>query len=161
MTSKLYWPELYGFSIYGNGPCYVIYVESASIGDTGGLKSGDRIIELDEQNVSNLSSGVIKFMARNSKRNPPSISVQSSSFEIELLPSKKFSSYGFKVIGNLPVFIESLVEKGPAYTAGLRQGDILFKYFSIFNEKKKQKRFARWLFNLEKLVSVFVHQFTL
>ena len=76
-------------------------------------------------------------MARNSKRSPPSISVQSSSFEIEILPSKKFNSYGFKVIGNLPVFVESLDEKGPAFTDGLRQGDILFKYFYIFNEKNK------------------------
>ena len=121
-SSKVYWPELYGFSIYGNGPSYVIYVEPGSVADMGGLKPGDRIIEIDEQNVSNLSSGVVKFMARNSKRNPPAISVQGCCVDVEIVSSKKSNNFGFTIVGDLPVFIDSINETGPAYVAGLRQG---------------------------------------
>ena len=120
-STKLYWPELFGFTIYGNGPTYVIYVESDSVAHMGGLKSGDRIVEIDEQNVSNLSSGVVKFIARNSKRIPPSISVQSCSKEAEIVPNKKINSYGFTVVGDLPVFVDSINENGVAYASGLRQ----------------------------------------
>lgn len=124
---KLYWPELFGFTIYGNGPTFVIYVKPGSVADIAGLKCGDRIIEIDEQHVSNLSSGVVKFMARNSKRVPPSISVQSCSLEIEIVPNKKLNSYGFTVVGDLPVFVDSINEAGPAYVAGLRQGITKFE----------------------------------
>ena len=120
-SSKLYWPELFGFTIYGNGPTYVIYVEADSVAYIGGLKSGDRIIEIDEQNVSNLSSGVVKFIARNSKHVPPSISVQSGCLETEIVPNKKINSYGFTVVGDLPVFVDSINENGVAYASGLRQ----------------------------------------
>lgn len=119
---KQYWPELYGFTIYGNGPTFVIYVEPGSIAENAGLKSGDRIIEIDDQNVSNLSSGVIKFMARNSKRNPPAISVQSCYLDVEIVPNRKMNTYGFTVVGELPVYVDSIDENGPAYQAGLRQG---------------------------------------
>ena len=54
------WPESYGFYIYGSGPTFVIYVEPASVSDMAGIHAGDRIVEIDNQDVSKLSSNVIK-----------------------------------------------------------------------------------------------------
>ena len=130
-TAQL-WPELYGFWIHGNGPTYVIYVEPTSISETAGIRVGDRIIELDNQDVSNLSAGVIKFMARNSKHTPPPISVQSHALEVEVAPADYNAnkgawpnSYGLTIAGDMPVIVDKCAENSPAYLAGLRPGDIL------------------------------------
>lgn len=138
-SNSLLWPELYGFWIHGNGPTYVIYVEPASISETAGIRVGDRIIELDNQDVSNLSAGVIKFMARNSKHSPPPISVQSYLLDADLLPDYNFfnslnaqmvqqtnmNAYGFTISGDMPIMVENCVENGPAYVSGMRAGDII------------------------------------
>lgn len=137
-ASSLQWPELYGFYIYGNGPAYVIYVEPSSISDLAGIHCGDRIIEIDSQDVSKLSSTIVKYMARNSKQAPPAISVQSSSKLIELLPDFKLNRmnlFGFTVKGhnldknviNIPVIVDQIVESSQAYSFGLRPGDIIIE----------------------------------
>jgi S1-C subfamily serine protease len=125
MSSKHDWPEVYGFTVYGCGPTFVIQVVPNSSADKAGLKPGDRILTIDEQNVSNLSAGVIKFMANNSDRSPPSISVQSCSMVADVPIDSKTNRYGLSLASESPVFVESVEAQGPAYKAGLRQGKSL------------------------------------
>jgi S1-C subfamily serine protease len=138
--SALYWPELYGFYIFGNGPTYVIYVEPSSVSDQAGIHAGDRIVEIDHQDVSKLSANIIKYMARNSKQNPPPISVQSAQKTLLLTPERKSKSinmFGFsvrgqslmndKLVNNIPVTVDQIVESSQAYEAGLRPGDLIIQ----------------------------------
>ena len=138
-ASALSWPELYGFYIFGNGPAYIIYVEPSSVSDQAGIHAGDRIVEVDHQDVSKLSANIIKYMARNSKQNPPPISVQSAQKTLTLTPDRKsnrqLNLFGFtvrgqslmndKLVHNIPVTVDQIVEGCQAYAAGLRPGDIL------------------------------------
>jgi hypothetical protein len=127
--AKKLWPEMYGFYIYGNGPTYVIYVENASISDIAGIRVGDRIIELDNQDVSNQPSHILKYIARNSRNNPPSISVQSCSQLVELIPdnnllkTRGMNAYGFTIKGDMPILVDQIVENCLAYFAGMRPGN--------------------------------------
>lgn len=119
-SSALQWPELYGFWIYGNGPSFVIHVEPGSISETAGIRTGDRIVELDNRDVSRMSDHAIKYMARTSKTNPPAISVQSFSQEGELSPDSISGSLGLVVRGDMPVVVESVEPNSPAWLAGIR-----------------------------------------
>ena len=40
------WPDPFGFSIYGNGPCYVINVAEFGAAKSSGLKNGDEILQV-------------------------------------------------------------------------------------------------------------------
>jgi S1-C subfamily serine protease len=119
-NDSLQWPELYGFWIYGNGPSFVIWVEPASISETAGIRIGDRVVELDNRDVSRMSAHAIKYMARTSKSNPPAISVQSFSQEVELSPDPISGSLGLIVRGDMPVVVESVTPNSPAWLAGIR-----------------------------------------
>jgi S1-C subfamily serine protease len=127
MLSKFQWPESYGFIVYGSGPAFVIHVEAGSAADNAGLKPGDRILTIDEQNVSNLSAGIIKFMANNSDYSPPHISVQACCATAVVRVSTDTNRYGFSLFGDMPVFVENVEENGSAYEAGIRQGDSSFR----------------------------------
>lgn len=119
--SSLQWPELYGFWIYGSGPSYVIYVEPGSISETAGIRVGDRIVELDNKDVSKLAAQTIKYMARSSKNNPPAISVQSFLQEAELAASPTFTGgLGFSVRGDMPVVVDTVEPNSSAWNAGIR-----------------------------------------
>ena len=127
--NNLKWPELYGFSIYGHGPSFVIYVEPTSVAETAGIKVGDKIIEIDNQDVSFESANFIKNLANNSKKTPPAISVQAYSKEVELVsnnsfPGKKIvnNGFGLTISGDLPVLVDECFENSPAYLAGIRKG---------------------------------------
>ncbi len=122
MFSKSKWPESFGFTIYGSGPTFVIHVEPNSVADNAGLKPGDRILTVDEQNVSDLPAGVVKFMANNSESSSPHISVQDCSMTANVHVNSITKRYGFSLFGDLPIFIESVEENGSAYQAGIRQG---------------------------------------
>lgn len=112
------WPELFGFWIYGNGPSYVIHVEPGSISETAGIRVGDRVVELDSNDVSRCSAQTIKYMARSSKNNPPAISVQSYLQEVELSGSSR--NHGFTVRGDMPVLVDTVEPNSPAWNAGMR-----------------------------------------
>ncbi len=116
-SSPLKWPELYGFWIYGLGPSYVIYVEPGSISEKAGIRVGDRIVELDNRDVSRMSADAVRFVARNAKQNPPAISVQSFLQEADLTPAP---TVGMSVRGDMPVLVDSVDPAGPAWTAGIR-----------------------------------------
>jgi S1-C subfamily serine protease len=123
----LNWPELYGFYIYGNESTYVIHVEPNSLAESAGIRPGDKIIELDGDNVSEKPSNLLREIALKSKSCPPAISVQAASHKIEILPSKicKHNFFGFTVKGDLPILVDQICSNGPAYLAGLRSGDII------------------------------------
>ena len=122
------WPELYGFQIYGDGPSYVILVEQGSIADSAGLRVGDRIIELDNIDVSKQSASIIKQIATKSKNIPPPISVQSFCQQADLISSRSFSGanktneFGLTVRDHIPIIVDHVVDNSPAYMAGLRAG---------------------------------------
>ena len=40
------WPESFGFSIHGNGPCYIIDVRDFGAAKLSGLKAGDKILQV-------------------------------------------------------------------------------------------------------------------
>ena len=130
--SVLQWPEMYGFYIHGDGPTFIVYVEPTSIAEQAGIRIGDRIIELDNVDVSTKASGAIKSMARASKNSPPAISVQAYCQQVELVANDRFFSkplglngFGFTVKGDLPVLVDQVSENSPAYQAGLRIGKFL------------------------------------
>jgi S1-C subfamily serine protease len=131
------WPEIYGFSIYGPGPAYVVHVEPDSISATAGIRVGDRIIEIDGRDVTTLSAEAIKLIAKNGKSNPPAISVQSYCKEIELVPdlsivkSSGANPFGMSVRGDMPVLVEHAIEPSPAHAAGMRTGNALIQFYSI------------------------------
>jgi len=127
---NLKWPELYGFSIYGPGPSFVIYVEPTSIAEAAGIKIGDRIIEIDNNDVSFKSSSYIKEIANNSKKTLPAISVQTYCKEVELIANSTFlgkkigmNSFGLSISGDMPVIVNECVQNSPAYLAGIRNGN--------------------------------------
>jgi S1-C subfamily serine protease len=163
------WPESYGFYIYGSGPTFVIYVEPASVSDMAGIHAGDRIVEIDNQDVSKLSSNVIKYVAKNSKQNPPAVSVQSAQKAIDLIPDYKLNRinfFGFTVKGhglflnnnnneitlnNIPVLIDQIVEGSQAFNAGLRPGDIIIE---VNNKRVKSCETVMSFLNVNKNISL-------
>jgi S1-C subfamily serine protease len=134
------WPELYGFYIYGSGPTYVVYVEPDSISATAGIRVGDRIIEIDSRDVTNLSAEAIKLIARNGKNNPPAISVQSYSKEVELVPNLSIvkstgaNPFGMNVRGDMPTLVEYVHEGGPAHVAGIRAGNAAINHSTVLHD---------------------------
>ena len=96
----------------------MIHVEPGSISETAGIRVGDRVVELDSNDVSRCAAQTIKYMARSSKNNPPAISVQSYLQEVELSGSAR--NHGFTVRGDMPVLIDTVEPNSPAWNAGMR-----------------------------------------
>jgi hypothetical protein len=117
-----FWPELYGFWIYGDGPTYIIRVEPGSIAEKAGIRTGDKIIELDNRDVSKKSASFLKQIANSSKNKPPPISVQSFYQIIDLKPDSKFSNYGLHVRGEFPIQVKHVDEMSPAFLTDIRPG---------------------------------------
>ncbi|RNA04093.1 delphilin-like [Brachionus plicatilis] len=134
-NSNLNWPEDFGFWIYGAGPTYVIYVDKDSIAAKSGISPGDKIIELDQQNVSDYSSDSLKSMVRSSTNIPPFLSVQSALRHTQLVSNKNFgigsNPFGFSYNGSLPVVVDGIELNDSAYLSGLRKGDIIISANNI------------------------------
>jgi hypothetical protein len=128
LASTKAWPELYGFWIYGEGPAYIIHVESSSIAEAAGIRVGDRLIELDNKDVSRLPAAAIKLRASKSKNVPPPISVQSFYQVADLAANTSFpgasktNGHGLTVRGDMPIHVEHVAENSPAHIAGIRTG---------------------------------------
>uniref|UniRef100_A0A8B9E8K6 Grid2 interacting protein n=1 Tax=Anser cygnoides TaxID=8845 RepID=A0A8B9E8K6_ANSCY len=69
------WPEAFGFSIGGRGPCYVLWVEEGSSAAAAGLRPGDEVLELEGQPVASLGRPALLALARRCVAVPPSIGV--------------------------------------------------------------------------------------
>ena len=71
------WPESYGFTIYGNGPSFVVSVQANSIAHEADIRAGDQLVEFDSHDVSRMSSDAIKILAKSSSSVSPSLSIVS------------------------------------------------------------------------------------
>ena len=121
MPTNTRWPESYGFSIYGDGPCYVITVERGSIAQNAGISAGDQLLEVDGHNVTDMSSDAVKTLAQHSRTVPPTLGVVSRMQYVELIANRRWG-YGLSLRGAKPTFVDSVDPPGPAYQAGLRSG---------------------------------------
>lgn len=122
---KKEWPELYGFWVYGEGPTYVVRVAQSSIAEAAGIRVGDRIIEIDSENVADKSAQYIKECAKRSKNKPPPISVQAHVQEANLIYDSRFEAFGVSIRSlndGLPVaLVDRVVKNSPADLTGIRK----------------------------------------
>jgi predicted metalloprotease with PDZ domain len=118
------WPESFGFSIAGDGPCYVIAVEKGSVAQSAGVCIGDQLIELDGHNVREMSSESVATIAQHSRTNPPTLGVVARLQQVELTASRRWG-FGLSLRGARPPQVDSVDPPGPAYQAGIRPGTSL------------------------------------
>ena len=119
------WPKQFGFEIAGLGPSFVTAVEKDSVAFNSGLQPGDQILELDNQDVTNMSAKAIRTLAKHSRTQPPTLGVVSRRVQTNLTGSKTMG-LGLMVSDTKPVIVESVEKGGPADTAGIQKG-ICFK----------------------------------
>lgn len=118
------WPNNYGFEIYGHGPSYVIMVEKGSMAHKAGLKRGDQLLEVNGQDVTNMSAAQIKALAKRSATKPPELEV-ASCLKTHVIKPRHPMGYGFKVSNKRPVTVTSVDYGESAHKAGLRVGEYL------------------------------------
>lgn len=125
MRSNDRWPEAFGFKIGGKVPVVIISVQENSVAQQAGLQPGDQILELNGENVQGLTKDQITLLAKRSTRIPPAIAVISRIRTFEL--RRRRGRFGFTVRGNGPVYVYDVEERGPAYSVGMRPGDLVLK----------------------------------
>lgn len=125
MRSNEHWPEAFGFKIGGKSPVVIISVQDNSVAQQAGLQPGDQILELNGENVQGLNKEQITLLAKRSTRVPPAIAVISRIRTLEL--RRRRGRFGFTVRGNGPVYVYDVEERGPAYSVGMRPGDLVLK----------------------------------
>ena len=116
------WPESVGFSLAGDGPCYVTNLVPSGIADSAGIAAGDQLLEIDGHNVADMSADAVKTLARHSRTTPPTVGVVSRLQHVELVASRRWG-YGINLVAGQPPTVESVDPPGPAYHAGIRQGN--------------------------------------
>ncbi|XP_062508568.1 delphilin-like isoform X2 [Corticium candelabrum] len=121
------WPETFGFRIGGGRPVVIIYIDEDGSARSAGLQIGDQIIELNGQNVQQLTVDELKFLAQQSVKVPPSLAVISRVKTLEIALPSTADGYAFTLRGNGPVFVRSVDVSGAAWRAGLRSGDLLLQ----------------------------------
>lgn len=121
LRSTLKWPKQFGFDIIGNGPCFVTNVERGGIGYNSGLQIGDQILELDGQDVVNMSAEALKTLAKHSRSQPPTLGVVSRLMSIDVVGNKTMG-LGLVVSDSKPVAVWNIEVGGPANAAGIRPG---------------------------------------
>ncbi|XP_074647789.1 delphilin-like isoform X2 [Tubulanus polymorphus] len=124
--SNKHWPEKFGFSIWGGGPCFILTVDKNSIAHRAGVLPGDQLLEIDGHDVARMSNEAVKTLARHCQTVPPTIGVVSRLQYVEILPHRHLG-YAFTVQGSRPVVVNSVNPFGPAYQVGLREGDIVLQ----------------------------------
>lgn len=71
------WPEAFGFRLGGVGPSYILSVAEGSSAYLAGLQPGDQVVDIEGQDVTNLSTPALIALAQTLKTVPPSIGVVS------------------------------------------------------------------------------------
>uniref|UniRef100_A0A3Q1JKJ8 Glutamate receptor, ionotropic, delta 2 (Grid2) interacting protein, a n=1 Tax=Anabas testudineus TaxID=64144 RepID=A0A3Q1JKJ8_ANATE len=69
------WPEAFGFRLGGTGPSYILSVVEGSSAYLAGLQPGDQVVDIEGQDVTNLSTPALIALAQTLKTVPPSIGV--------------------------------------------------------------------------------------
>ena len=120
---SLRWPRHFGFEIAGLGPSFVTRVDKGSIAFNSGLQAGDQILELDDQDVTNMSAKAIRTLAKHSRTQPPTLGVVSRRIQTELVGSKR-SGLGMRVSETKPVTVDIVDIGSSAESAGIQKGSL-------------------------------------
>ncbi|XP_038043004.2 delphilin isoform X1 [Anas platyrhynchos] len=120
------WPEAFGFSIGGRGPCYVLWVEEGSSAAAAGLRPGDEVLELEGQPVASLGRPALLALARRCAAVPPSIGVLSRLQRADLPPGPR-GRFGFQLAGGSPPRVASVAPGSPAAACGIAPGDVVLE----------------------------------
>ncbi|TWW69947.1 Delphilin Glutamate receptor, ionotropic, delta 2-interacting protein 1 [Takifugu flavidus] len=118
------WPEAFGFRLGGTGPSYILSVVEGSSAYLAGLQPGDQVVDIEGQDVTNLSTPALIALAQTLKTVPPSIGV----IDINPGPDGRF---GFTIIGDSPLMVENCVPNAPAGNGGLKVGDYVMEVNGI------------------------------
>ncbi|OXB68826.1 hypothetical protein ASZ78_002241 [Callipepla squamata] len=118
------WPEAFGFSLGGSGPCYVLWVQEGSSAAAAGLRPGDEVLELEGQPVASLGCPALLALARRCSSVPPSIGVLSRLQRADFSPAPHL---GLQLAGGSPPCVASVAPGSPAATCGIAPGDLLLE----------------------------------
>lgn len=124
----LKWPRQYGFEIIGQGPCFVLNVERGSVAYNSGLQCGDQILQLDDQDVTNMSADALRTLAKHSRSQPPTLGVVSRLLHVDVVGNKAVG-LGMVVNDTKPVSVWTVESDGPAQIVGIRPGS----YFIVIS----------------------------
>nr|XP_057904973.1 delphilin isoform X4 [Doryrhamphus excisus] len=115
------WPEAFGFRLGGTGPSYILSVVEGSSAFLAGLQPGDQVVDIEGQDVTNLSTPALIALAQTLKTVPPSIGVVSRIEQIDITPSPD-GRFGFTIVGDSPLMVEDCMPNGAASRSGLKVG---------------------------------------
>ncbi|XP_049600554.1 delphilin isoform X1 [Syngnathus scovelli] len=124
------WPEAFGFRLGGTGPSYILSVVESSSAFLAGLQPGDQVVDIEGQDVTNLSTPALIALAQTLKTVPPSIGVVSRIEQIDITPGPD-GRFGFTIVGDSPLTVEDCVADGAAARAGLKAGDYVLEVNGI------------------------------
>ncbi|XP_062308376.1 delphilin isoform X2 [Osmerus eperlanus] len=124
------WPEEFGFRLGGTGPSYILSVVEGSSAYLAGLQPGDQVVDIEGQEVSNLSTQALIALAQTLKTVPPSIGVVSRIEQIDIAPGPD-GRFGFTIVGDSPLLVEDCMPNCPAGRSGLKAGDFVMEVNGI------------------------------
>ncbi|XP_022608425.1 delphilin-like [Seriola dumerili] len=124
------WPEAFGFRLGGTGPSYILSVVEGSSAYLAGLQPGDQVVDIEGQDVTNLSTPALIALAQTLKTVPPSIGVVSRIEQIDITPGPD-GRFGFTIVGDSPLMVEDCMPNGPAGRSGLKAGDYVMEVNGI------------------------------
>ncbi|KAM8843899.1 delphilin isoform 2-T2 [Spinachia spinachia] len=124
------WPEAFGFRLGGAGPSYILSVVEGSSAYLAGLQPGDQVVDIEGQDVTNLSTPALVALAQTLKTVPPSIGVVSRIEQIDVTPGPD-GRFGFTIVGDSPLIVEDCMPNGPAGRSGLKAGDYVIEVNGI------------------------------
>ncbi|XP_038163654.1 delphilin isoform X2 [Cyprinodon tularosa] len=124
------WPEAFGFRLGGTGPSYILSVVEGSSAYLAGLQPGDQVVDIEGQDVTNLSTPALVALAQTLKTVPPSIGVVSRIEQIDITPGAD-GRFGFTIVGDSPLMVEESMPGGPAARSGLKVNDYVMEVNGI------------------------------
>ncbi|CAL8313525.1 unnamed protein product [Arctogadus glacialis] len=129
-TNNQNWPEEFGFRLGGVGPSYILSVLEGSSAFLAGLQPGDQVVDIEGQDVTNLSTPALIALAQTLKTVPPSIGVVSRLEQIDIAPGQD-GRFGFTIVGDSPLMVEDCMAAGPGGRSGLKVGDYVMEVNGI------------------------------
>ncbi|XP_061701064.1 delphilin isoform X2 [Syngnathoides biaculeatus] len=120
------WPEAFGFRLGGAGPSYILSVAEGSSASLAGLQPGDQVVDIEGQDVTDLSTPALVALARTLKTVPPSIGVVSRIEQLDITPGPD-GRFGFTLVGDTPLTVDDCAPDGAAALGGLKVGDYVME----------------------------------